>query len=164
MRRTQWMVAVLVMLLATGVVGTQFLHAQAEPGSGPAAAEQPADAAAQDADAEEQAAGPEVIAIKFHADWCGYCKAMGDIFDELQAKFDQEPVLYLTFDQTREHHTRQSQYLAHALGLEDVWAEYGGRTGFILLIDGQTGEVIDQLDHEQDLSQMGESLVDAVNR
>lgn len=157
MRRMQWMIAVLLMLLATGVVGVQFLHAQAEPGSGPM---EPGSGPA----AAEQAAGPEVIAIKFHADWCGYCKAMGDIFDELQAKFDQEPVLYLTFDQTREHHTRQSQYLVHALGLEDVWAEYGGKTGFVLLIDGQTGEVIEQLDHEQSLSQMGESLVDAVNR
>ncbi len=37
--------------------------------------------------------GPKIIAIKFHADWCGYCKAMGPVFEELQAKYDRLPVL-----------------------------------------------------------------------
>tara|TARA_E500000331_G_C17267879_1_gene717890 strand:+ start:2873 stop:3037 length:165 start_codon:yes stop_codon:yes gene_type:complete len=27
---------------------------------------------------------PELIAIKFHADWCGSCKLMGSTFEELQ--------------------------------------------------------------------------------
>lgn len=36
---------------------------------------------------------PQILAVKFHADWCGYCKAMGSVFEELQAKFDTQPVL-----------------------------------------------------------------------
>ena len=105
--------------------------------------------------------GPEIIAIKFHADWCGYCKAMGPVFDELQAKYDQQPVLFVEFDQTREFNRRQSQYLASALGLEKVWDEHGGKTGFVLLIDAETNKIIERLGHERSLKEMGASLLDA---
>ena len=108
------------------------------------------------------AEGPKVIAIKFHADWCGYCKAMGPVFEEMQAKYDQQPVLYVRLDQTREAGRRQAQYMAHALGMGDIWAEYGGKTGFVLLVDGTTGEVIEKLTHDQSLKAMGASLREAV--
>lgn len=111
---------------------------------------------------EQADTGPKVIAVKFHADWCGYCKAMGGVFEEMQAKFDQQPVLWVTFDQTRENNRKQSGYLAHALGLDDIWAEHGGKTGFILLLDAQTLEVTDTLSHELSLKEMGARLVEVV--
>ena len=117
--------------------------------------------APQDARPTMHDEGPEIIAIKFHADWCGYCKAMGPVFDELQAKYDQQPVLFVVFDQTREFNRRQSQYLADALGLEDVWDEHGGKTGFVLLIDAKTNKIIERLGHERSLKEMGASLLDA---
>lgn len=109
------------------------------------------------------AAGPKVIAIKFHADWCGSCKAMGPVFEEMQAKYDQQPVLYVRLDLTREAGRRQAQYMAHALGMgDDIWSEYGGKTGFVLLVDGTTGEVIEKLTPDQNLKAMGAALQDAV--
>jgi len=108
------------------------------------------------------AAGPKIIAVKFHADWCGYCKAMGPVFEELQAKFDREPALYVTFDQTREFNRVQTQYLAQAMGLESVWTENAGSTGFVLLIDAKTKKVITKLTHEQNLKAMGAALQEAV--
>lgn len=117
--------------------------------------------APQDSIPTTQDDGPEIIAIKFHADWCGYCKAMGPVFEELQAKYDQQPVLFVVFDQTREFNRRQSQYLADAMGLEDVWTEHGGKTGFVLLIDAETNKVIKRLGHERSLKEMGASLLDS---
>jgi len=118
--------------------------------------------AAAQRSASDGAAGPEVIAIKFHADWCGYCKQMGPVFEELQAKYDQESALYVVFDQTRDFERRQSEYLASAMGLDRVWAEHGGKTGFVLLIDAETRQVIDKLTHQQGLKDMGGALQRAV--
>lgn len=89
---------------------------------------------------------------------------MEPIFEELQAKFDTQPVLFVTLDLTREFDRRQAKYLAHALGLEDLWTEHGGSTGFILLIDGTTRAVLTRLTDEQNLAAMGEALLEAVEK
>lgn len=118
--------------------------------------------ATQDSGGSTEGAAPKVIAVKLHADWCGHCKQMGAAFEEMQAKFDQEPVLYITLDQTRDFGRKQSQYLAHTLGLDGVWKEHGGKTGFILLIDPNSRQVVQTLTHEQNLKQMGAALEEAV--
>ncbi len=108
--------------------------------------------------------GPEIIAVKFHADWCGYCKAMGPVFQELQAKFDQQPVLYVTFDQTREYNRIQSQFMAQVMGLAPAWEKHGGSTGFILLIDANTKQIVNKLTHDQNLKEMGAALQKAMKQ
>jgi len=146
----------LAMLVAMGT-WTTWSHAQ----SGSATKSSAAKAESKDA---PEVAGPKVIAVKFHADWCGYCKAMGDVYAEMQAKFDRQPVLWITLDQTREHDRTQSEYLAHAMGMKDIWSEHGGKTGFILLVNAETGQVMEKLTHEQTLKQMGAKLVAAVEK
>ena len=107
---------------------------------------------------------PRVIALKFHADWCGSCKAMGSVYEELQEKFDQQPVLWIVLDHTREYNRRQSAYLAAALSLDSVWAEHGGKTGFILLVDAASHEVVDKLTADLTLKQMGARVTEAVGK
>lgn len=109
-------------------------------------------------------ATPALIAVKFHADWCGSCKAMGSVFEELQAKFDTKPVLYVTLDHTRDFNRQQSKFMAQSMGLDDVWAKHGGKTGFILLIDGKSREVITTLKSTQNLKEMGAELTAAVDK
>ena len=104
----------------------------------------------------------EIIAIKFHADWCGSCKAMGPVFSELEAKFDTQPVLYLTLDHTRKHDRQQSAWTAEAMGLGAVMHEYGGKTGFILLVDADSKQVVSKLTREHNLKDMGAALSEAV--
>jgi thiol:disulfide interchange protein len=80
-------------------------------------------------DSAESSTGPKLIALKFHADWCGSCKAMGNVYEELQEKFDQQPVLWLVLDHTRSHHRTQSAFLAQALGLGEVGPKTVARPG-----------------------------------
>ena len=47
-----------------------------------------------------KAGAPKIIAVKFHADWCGACKAMGPVFTELRNKLDGRLVLFVELDFT----------------------------------------------------------------
>jgi len=113
---------------------------------------------------EEKVQGPEVIALKFHADWCGYCKAMAPAYAELQKGVGDEPVLFVKLDQTDDFEKRQAQYLAHALGMEKVWSQHGGKTGFALLIDAETKEVLGRLTRSDDADAMRSAVEEAVKR
>lgn len=161
-RRSAWTVGMLLVALAgAGALWVGDRKIMADVIATGSAATAPASAGGADAQVRAEA---KVIAVKFHADWCGFCKAMGNVFEEMQAKFDTQPVLYVTLDQTREFNRKQSKFLANALGLADIWSEHGGKTGFILLIDSKARSVIAKLTHDQNLKTMGAALTDAVNK
>lgn len=141
-------------ILTVASIATSFAWPPASPNA-------PVQASTED---EEVVVSPEIIALKFHADWCGSCRAMGPIFTDLRNKFDTKPVLFLELDHTSEPSRRQAEYLAAALGLQEVWKQDGGSTGFILLIDADTHEVLVRLTKEQDLKAMGGQLVEALER
>lgn len=104
-----------------------------------------------------------VIAVKFHADWCGSCKAMGSAFSDLGDKFDSEPVLFVTFDLTNDLTTRRARLLAQALRLDKVWTQNAPKTGFVLLVDAGRMEILDKLTKDDDFKMMGEKLLKAVS-
>jgi|GEM_PF-1548676 len=105
-------------------------------------------------DLADDARHPDLIALKFHADWCGKCKAMGPVFEDLTNKFDGKPVLFVRLDQTNKSKATQAEFLLAELGLGSIWNEYGGKTGFILLIDAKSGKQIDTLPYDMTFKQM----------
>ena len=105
---------------------------------------------------------PKLIAIKFHADWCGSCKAMGDVFTDLANKLDGAPVLFVEIDQTNRTTAAQAEYMVAALGAGQLWGEYGGKTGFILLIDADTKQVAGKLTKEHSVKDMAKAVKEAL--
>lgn len=103
-------------------------------------------------------AEPELLAVKFHADWCGSCKKMGPIFEDLTNKYDGKPVLFVTLDLTNGTTRAQAEYLAASLGFGDVYAQNQG-TGFILLLDGKSRKQVAKLTSDQNIKVMGAELV-----
>ncbi len=78
---------------------------------------------------------PQVLAVRFHADWCGACKKLDGVFVELRRRTNDAPVLYLTLDLTDEVTRRQAEYLAGVVGLDQVWAAQGNKVGSIVFVD-----------------------------
>lgn len=109
------------------------------------------------------ARSPDLIALKLHADWCGSCKSMGDIFIDLTNKFDGEPVLFIKLDKTNKSNALQSEFLLAELGLGKLWNEYGKKTGMILLIDSRTGKVSKTLTADMDFKQMAGAIHKAIS-
>lgn len=103
-------------------------------------------------------AQPDLLAVKFHADWCGSCKKMGSVFEDLRNKYDGKSVLFVTLDLTNGTTRAQAEFLAAALGFGDVYAQNSG-TGFILLLDGKSRHQVAKLTADQNIKVMGAELV-----
>ena len=90
-------------------------------------------------------AQPEVIGVLYYADWCGSCKTLDPKIKEATEKLVNKPALLTTFDMTNLATQYQAEQLANALGLADLYQEIGLKTGFMVLIDPETGKQIDKI-------------------
>ncbi len=101
--------------------------------------------------AQESNSEPEVIVLKFHADWCGSCKAMGPVFEDLTNKLDGQAVLFHKLDFTNNTTKHHAVMMASALGMSKILKENQG-TGFILLIDADSKKVLHKFTKEDGLT------------
>ncbi|TVR35348.1 MAG: thioredoxin [Balneolaceae bacterium] len=92
-----------------------------------------------------------IIAVKMDADWCGKCKVMNPKLDAVMPEFKDEPVLFVKFNMTDEFTTRQAGFLADRLNLKSLFNEHKGQTGYVVLIDANSGEPLKTL--QSDLSE-----------
>ena len=101
---------------------------------------------------------PELLIVKFHADWCGSCKAIGPALENLTNKLDSKPVLFVELDFTNQTTKHQAHLLASAIGIEKIVAD-NNTTGFILIIDSETKEIKAKLTKRQTTKEMGNKIV-----
>ncbi|WP_425410112.1 thioredoxin [Hyphococcus sp.] len=87
---------------------------------------------------------PEIIAATFESAWCSACKILKPRLAGVIPEFADKPVKFVSLDFTfgqRDDVKRQ----AEAEGLGDIFPQFEGATGFTLLVDRETGEIIDSL-------------------
>jgi thiol-disulfide isomerase/thioredoxin len=111
---------------------------------------------------DNKASAPDVMAVKFHADWCGSCKTIAPMLSDLKNKRDGEPVLFVTLDLTNQTTTAQAALMASALGIDKVYDKHAPKTGYVLLIDAKTKKVVDKLTKKQTMKQMNAAIGDAL--
>lgn len=106
---------------------------------------------------------PSSIAVIFHADWCGTCERMAPSVMETKehAMTNDTSALFVKLDFTDDKTSQQAKYMLASLGMNEAWAEHGGKTGFVLLVDPETGEVQDRLTADMDSSQMQRTVARA---
>jgi len=102
----------------------------------------------------KEIASPQLLVVKFHADWCRICRAMGPVFENLQNKMDGDNVLFVKLDFTNNQTKHQAQMLGDALGIAHILKKNYRRTGFMLIIDPKTKKVLQKLTKEDDVYAM----------
>lgn len=133
-------------LAATTLVITGLAFAQQPGHSGPQQTEAIADAKAR---------APEVLVVAFHADWCAKCQTLGPkMMKSVFPAIKGEPYLLVKLDFT-DPDSNQAEYMLSELGLGNLWEQYGRKTGFALVIDAQTKEVL----HTLNASENAEAMV-----
>ena len=104
---------------------------------------------------------PEVIAATFASAWCSSCKILEPRLQKVMPEFSARPVRFIEFDFTfgkRKEHVA----LAAENGLVDIFDRFKDGTGFTLLIDADTGEVIDMLTMNHSRDAMRAAIAQAV--
>lgn len=87
---------------------------------------------------------PEIIAATFSSAWCSSCKILEPRLETVVPDFADKPVKFVKLDFTLGQRGAVAEK-AKREGLGDVYPQYKGATGFTLLVDADTGEVVDSL-------------------
>lgn len=90
-----------------------------------------------------------VIGVKMDAEWCGKCQVMNPKLDSVMPEFKNDDILFVKFNMTDEFTTRQAGLLADRLNLKSLFEEHKGSTGYMVLLNADTGEVLHTLKSDQ---------------
>jgi len=108
----------------------------------------------------QTAENPKIVAITMHADWCGTCQELNPKVENVQSDFEDEGVLFEKFDFTDDFTIKQSRLMANWIGIGDLFIESQerGATGYIILIDGETHEVIGRITNEKNENEIRDEI------
>lgn len=87
---------------------------------------------------------PEIIAATFSSAWCAACAVLEPKLARVTPAFASAPVAFVKFDFSfgPRDETREA---AERFGLEGLYERNKGATGFTVLVDADTGEIVDTL-------------------
>jgi thiol-disulfide isomerase/thioredoxin len=108
---------------------------------------------------------PAVYGVLFYADWCGSCKALDPKVAEArkEAKLDSQDILFVTLNLTDETTKHQAAMMAATLGIFDLYESNSGNTGFMLLLNAETGEKLAQLTKKMKVGDIATRIQESVN-
>lgn len=94
------------------------------------------------AQAESLEGEPRLVAAMFRSSWCSACRVLEPRVEDVREDYADRPVEFVRFDFTlgRRDSLRQR---AEAEGIVEVFDELEGRTGFLVLMDRETGQVFE---------------------
>ena len=106
------------------------------------------------------------MGVLFYADWCGSCKVLDPAIQKARGQYDldNQPVLFVRLDLTDATDRYQAGLMASAIGLGDYYANNHGATGFMLLVDAETGEILSRLTKDMDAKAISNSVQQAIEQ
>ena len=104
---------------------------------------------------------PEVVAATFYATWCSPCRILEPRLSDVIPEFAERPVKFVKLDFTFGKRA-EVEALAGREGLADAYRQFGGASGFTLLVDRETGEIIDMLTMDHSSRAMRAAIAQAL--
>jgi len=104
----------------------------------------------------------ESFGLMFHSDTCGSCEVLNPKIDAVKPDFEEENILFVTFDHTDASTRNQAKLMAEALGLTPVFEAQRKASGFFLVVDADSGEVLVRLDKTSGPEEIREAFQQAV--
>jgi thiol-disulfide isomerase/thioredoxin len=101
-------------------------------------ARQPVESAAAAA-----AGPPQLVVATFNSQWCSSCKILKPRLLKVMPGFASAPVKFVEYDLT--FGPEKARAAAAADGISSVYERFSRATGYALLIDAGTGEILDML-------------------
>ncbi len=101
---------------------------------------------------------PQVIGLLMYADWCKSCKVLEPKLNDVKREFEGEGIFFTRFDMTDDFTIEQSSLYASWVGLEDIFRDNEGRTGYMLLIDPTSKKVLAKLVKTQSTDEIRNSI------
>ncbi|MGF1657097.1 MAG: hypothetical protein ACFCU3_08985 [Verrucomicrobiales bacterium] len=92
--------------------------------------------------AAEQAQKPQVIGLMLYSDTCASCQVLDPKIEAAKADFKDQALLFATLDHSNDGSKQQASLLAHALGLGELYKAQEKASGFMLLVNAESGEVL----------------------
>ena len=87
---------------------------------------------------------PQLIAASFTSAWCASCRILEPRLSEVMPAFKDSAIEFVKFDFTFGE-TPELADRAAALGLTRLYEANKGATGFTVLVDARSGEIVDTL-------------------
>ena len=109
------------------------------------------------------AGNPSVIALQFHADFCPACKVLDPNLTEAKGTLAEESVLFVKLDHTSKASRHQAKLLAESLELDKIYAKEAKKSGFVLLVDTETGNVIERITRNHSAQDIERAITKAIN-
>lgn len=94
------------------------------------------------AEAEMVEERPRLVAALFRSSWCGACRIIEPRIEDVRADYEGAAMEFVRFDFTlgRRENLRER---AREAGIEDIYDQLEGRTGFLVLMDRDSGQVFE---------------------
>jgi thiol-disulfide isomerase/thioredoxin len=108
---------------------------------------------------EEAASAGRPYVVKVHAQWCPVCMMTKGVWSEIQRVYSGR-VNLVVLDVTNQARTDASRAEAKRLGLEQLFDDYAGATGTIVVVNGRTRKVTASISGSRDLAEY-RSAIDA---
>ncbi len=116
-------------------------------------------------------AGPEtrrgeinLFVVNFTASWCPNCRILDPALAQALAGIDELAILPVTLDLTNGATAEAAFHAVNGTVIASAYADYVGRTGLVVMVAADSGEVIDCATRVVDAEAIRLTILDALHR